>query len=79
MNDEIREVWEEFRVAPEQFIDAVDRVVVIEAIHAPGRGSGVVLNSHRSATIWTLRDGQGTRVQIGFDPQEALKAVGLAE
>jgi hypothetical protein len=64
---------------PEQFIDAGDRVVVIETIHARGRGSGVVLDIRRSATIWTLRDGQVVRVQIGFDPQEALRAVGLAE
>ncbi len=77
LNEEIRDVWEEFRVAPEQFIDAGDRVVVIETIHARGRGSGVELDARRSATIWTLRDGQVTRVQIGFDPQEALKAVGL--
>lgn len=76
---EIREVWEEFRVSPEQFIDAGDRVVVIETIHARGRGSGVVLDGRRSAAIWTLRDKQVTRVQIGFDPQEALQAVGLAE
>jgi ketosteroid isomerase-like protein len=79
LNAEIREVWDEFRGTPEQFIDAGDRVVVVERIHARGRGSGVVLETRRSATIWTLRDGQVTRVQIGFDPQEALQAVGLAD
>lgn len=79
LTDEIRDVWGEFHIAPEQFIDAGDRVVVIEKIHARGRGSGVELDARRSATIWTLRDGQVTRVQIGFDPEEALQAVGLAE
>lgn len=79
LNDEIREVWDEFRVVPEQFIDAGHRVVVIETVHARGRGSGVVLDTSRTATIWTLRDGKVTRVQIGFDPREALEAVGLAE
>jgi len=79
LNEEIRDVWEEFRVVPEQFIDAGDRVVVFETIHARGRGSGVELDTRTSATIWTLRDGRATRVQIGFDPQEALKAVGLEE
>ena len=79
LNGEIRDVWEEFRVVPEQFIDAGDRVVVIETIHARGRGSGVELDTRHSATIWTLRDGQVTRVQIGFNPQEALQAVGLVE
>ena len=75
---EIREVWDEWRITPERFIDAGDRVVVLETIRARGRGSGVELQSGRSATIWTLRDGRVARVQIGFDPQEALKAVGLA-
>ena len=30
LEDEIRDVWKEFRVVPEQFIDAGDRVVVME-------------------------------------------------
>jgi hypothetical protein len=77
LNNEIRDVWEEFRIVPERFIDAGDRVVVLETIHARGRGSGVELESQRSATIWTLRDGRVTRVQVGLDPREALKAVGL--
>src|ERR1700752_991289 len=57
LNDEIRDVWEEFRVVPEQFIDAGDRVVVLETSHARGRGSGVELETETYATIWTLRDG----------------------
>jgi ketosteroid isomerase-like protein len=79
LNNEIRDVWEEFRVVPEQFIDAGDWVVVIETNHARGRGSGVELDTRTYATIWTLRDGQVTRVQVGVDPNEALKAVGLEE
>jgi ketosteroid isomerase-like protein len=77
LNNEIHDVWEEFRAVPEQFIDAGDRVVVLETIHARGRGSGVELETRTYATIWTLRDGQVTRVQVGVDPNEALKAVGL--
>jgi ketosteroid isomerase-like protein len=77
LNDEIRDVWEEFRVVPERFIDAGDRVVVMETSHARGRGSGVEVETRTYATIWTLRDGQLTRVQVGVDPNEALKAVGL--
>ena len=70
-------MWEEFRGGPEQFIDAGDQVVVLETIHARGRGSGVELDTRTTATIWTLRDGHATRVQIGLDPQQALKAVGM--
>ncbi len=79
LNNEIRDVWAEWRVVPEQFIDAGDRVVVLETIHARGRGSGLELETRPSATIWTLRDGQVTRVEIGLDRDEALKAVGLEE
>src|ERR1700686_3363623 len=41
LNDESRDVWEEFRVVPERFIDAGDRVAVMETSRARGRGSGV--------------------------------------
>jgi ketosteroid isomerase-like protein len=78
LDEEIRDVWEEFRNVPEQFIDAGDRVVVIVTSHARGRGSGVELET-RSAAICTLRDGQVTRIEGALDTDEALKAVGLEE
>jgi ketosteroid isomerase-like protein len=73
---EIREVWDEFRVTPERFVDAGDRVVVIEAIRGRGRSSNVPVES-RSASIWTLRDGQVIHMKTSYDPREALEAVGL--
>jgi ketosteroid isomerase-like protein len=73
---EIREVWDEFRVTPERFIDAGDRVVVIEAIRGRGRSSNVPVES-RSASVWTLRDGQIIHMKATHDPREALEAVGL--
>jgi ketosteroid isomerase-like protein len=73
---EIREVWDEFRVTPERFVDAGDRVVVIETVRGRGGTSGVDVES-QSASIWTLRDGQVMHMETGYEPQEALKAVGL--
>src|SRR5437899_4218023 len=61
---EVREVWEEWHVIPERFLDAGDRVVVIETVHARGRGSGVELES-RTAAVWTLRRGRVTSVRTG--------------
>jgi ketosteroid isomerase-like protein len=78
LGQEIREVWEEFRITPERFVDAGDRVVVIETRRGRGRGSGIEVE-HRSAVIWTLRDGQVIRMETDLDPQEALDAVGLRE
>jgi ketosteroid isomerase-like protein len=75
---EIHEVWEEWRVTPERFLDAGDQVVVIETIHARGRGSGVEL-ANRTAAMWTLRHGQVASVRTGVEIDEALKAVGMEE
>jgi ketosteroid isomerase-like protein len=75
---EVREVWEERHVIPERFVDAGDRVVVIETVHARGRGSGVELDS-RTAAMWTLRNGRVTGVRTGIEIEEALKAVGMEE
>jgi ketosteroid isomerase-like protein len=78
LGHEIADVWEEFRITPERFIDAGDRVVVIETRHGRGGASGVEVE-HRSAVTWTLGDGQVIRMETDLDPQEALEAVGLRE
>jgi ketosteroid isomerase-like protein len=75
LNAELREVWAEWRVTPERFVDAGDRVISIETIRGRGRGSCVEIEA-QYASIWTLQNGRVTRVEIGLDPQEALKAVG---
>jgi ketosteroid isomerase-like protein len=75
---EVREVWEEWHVIPERFLDTGDRVVVIETVHARGRASGVELAS-RTAAIWTLRNGKVISVRTGIKIEEALKAVGMQE
>jgi ketosteroid isomerase-like protein len=79
LRDEIREVWEEWRVTPERFFDAGDRVVSLERARARGRGSGVEVEIPRSASIWTLVDGRVRRVEVGWDLEAALKAVGLED
>jgi ketosteroid isomerase-like protein len=76
---EIREVWEEWHIVPERFLDAGDLVVVIETVHARGRGSGVELHNSRTATIWTLRHGRVTSLRVGVEIDNALKAVGMEE
>jgi uncharacterized protein len=75
---ETKEAWEEFSVTPERFIDAGERVIVIETLRGRGRVSGLEIES-RSAVIWTVRDGMVVRMEMGLDPEEALKAVRPAE
>ncbi len=78
MTDELREVWAEWQVTPERIVAAGDRVVSIELARGRGRGSGLETEG-RYASIWTFVNGRVTRVEVGFDPQEALKAVGLED
>ena len=75
---EVRDVWDEFHVTAERFIDLDDRVLVIETRRGRGTGSGVEVEQ-RTGVIWTLRQGQVIRMETDLDPQEALKAVGLSE
>jgi ketosteroid isomerase-like protein len=75
---EVRDVWEEWHVIPERFLDAGDRVVVIETVRARGRGSGVELDN-QAAAVWTLRHGRVTSVRTGVEIDEALKIVGMEE
>ena len=78
LNDELREVWAEWQVTPERILAVGDRVVSIETVRGRGRGSGLDIDA-RYASIWTLLKGRVTRVEVGLDPDEALKAVGLEE
>jgi ketosteroid isomerase-like protein len=75
---EMDDVWEEFVITPEQVIDAGESVVVVESLRARGRGSGVETSS-RSASVWTVRDGQVVLVSMYHDQTEALKALGMDE
>jgi ketosteroid isomerase-like protein len=73
------EGWEEMRTEPLRFIDAGERVVVIGRLVGKGKDSGVRVE-RPTGQVWTVRDGLVVRWEIGFtDPNEALKAAGLAE
>jgi ketosteroid isomerase-like protein len=77
LNDELREVWAEWETVPERIFGVGDdQVVSIESVRGRGRGSGLETGG-RYASIWTLASGRVTRVEVGLDPDEALKAVGL--
>jgi ketosteroid isomerase-like protein len=71
-----REVWEEWRFEPEQFLDAGDRVVVLVRVVARGGSSGVNLD-RETAHIWTIMDGRVTRCEVYLDRSEALAVAGL--
>ena len=78
LGKEVSEVWAQFKVEPERFIDVGERVVVIETRSARGRESNVEVGM-RSGVIWTLRDGKVVRMETDLDPAEALQVAGLSE
>jgi ketosteroid isomerase-like protein len=75
---EVDEVWEGFLKAPERIMDAGESVMVIETQLRPGR-VGAADVEHRTAVIWTVRNGQVIRMEVGLDAQEALELMRLRE
>jgi hypothetical protein len=73
----IREVYPDFRVEPERFVDAGEEIVVI----GTARGTSVsgLETQWRQGYVWTVRDGKAVRFRWFNQPAEALAAVGLAE
>ena len=72
------EVWEEHRIEPVRFIDAGERVVVIQHEYQRGKGSGVEVEID-TASVFDVRGGLIVRIQPYMNPAAALEAVGLSE
>jgi hypothetical protein len=73
----VREVYPDFRVQPERFVDAGDEVVVIGT--ARGTSASGLEAQWRQGYVWTIRDGRAVRFRWFNRPNEALEAVGLGE
>jgi len=74
----VQDVYPDFRIEPERFVDAGDDVVVIASIRGRGVRSQAVADQ-RQGYVWTLRDGKAIRFRWFNDPRQALEAVGLSE
>jgi ketosteroid isomerase-like protein len=65
-----------FEVAPEEFIDAGEDVVVLLTFVGKVRASG--LERHQpQGHVWTVREGRAIRFRWFNDQTEALKAAGV--
>jgi ketosteroid isomerase-like protein len=71
----VQEVYPDFRVEPDRYIDANEDVVVIGL--ATGTGASGIRFERRQAHLWTIRDGKAIRFCWFNDPAEALEAAGL--
>ncbi|HZO58330.1 MAG TPA: nuclear transport factor 2 family protein [Solirubrobacterales bacterium] len=76
-NAEWAAAWDDWEMVPEDYIDAGEHVVVILTQRGRSKATGIPVEM-RFAQVWTLRDGQGTRMQLYASIEEALEAVGLS-
>jgi len=74
----IFEIYEDFRIEADRYIDAGDTVVVFGRTRATARGSGVAA-SQSFAFVWTVEDARLARLEVYADRNEALEVVGLRE
>jgi ketosteroid isomerase-like protein len=72
------DAWDDWEMEVEAYIDAGQRVVVICNQRGRSKATGIPVEM-RFAQVWTLRDGQGIRMQMFASVEEALEAVGLRE
>jgi ketosteroid isomerase-like protein len=73
----VREVYPDFRVEPERFVDVGEDVVVIGT--ARGTAASGIEAQWRMGYVWTVRDGRAVRFRWYNNPDEALEAVGLSD
>ena len=73
----IREVYPDFHIETERFVDAGDEVAVIGL--ARGTSISGVDVTWRQGYVWTIREGTAVRFRWFNDPDEALRAVGAIE
>ena len=72
------EMWDEWRMEPERFIDAGgDQVILV--FREIGRSQSDLQMDERHAELYTLRDGKVSYRKGFSDPDEALEAAGLSD
>ena len=77
-NAEWAAAWDDWELEAQDYIDAGERVVVILNQRGRSKATGIPVEM-RFAQVWTLRDGQGIRMELYASVEEALEAVGLSE
>jgi len=77
-NAEWAAAWDDWELEVEDYLDAGERVVVILNQRGRSKATGIPVDM-RFAQVWTLRDGQGIRMQMYASVEEALEAVGLSD
>jgi ketosteroid isomerase-like protein len=74
----VADAWRAFTVRAERFFDLGERVLVLTREQGRGRSSGIKVQSHPTAHLWTLRDGFVIRFQVFWEREDGLRAAGLS-
>jgi ketosteroid isomerase-like protein len=74
----LQEVWAEWRLEPERFLDAGDRVVVFARMVGRGGASGAPFELETTHVL-TIHAGRVASLHAYRDRSEALEAAGLRE
>jgi ketosteroid isomerase-like protein len=73
------DAWDAIHWDPEEIIEVDDtRVVVVNHVRMPGRGSGVDVHA-TGVQLWTIEAGKPQRIKLYQSKAEALEAAGLSE
>jgi uncharacterized protein len=77
--EQLKEVFEDIEVRPEEFIEVGDDQLVV-VIYTAGRGKGSGIRVENCvAHVLTLRDGKATRFRVYSSKDEALAAARVTE
>lgn len=74
----LRDLFDELRWEPQEFIDADERVLVVVRQIARGRASGVMLDEP-VVHVWEALDGKAKELRVYSQREQALEAEGLCE
>ena len=72
------QVWDDFHIEPEEFIDQGDRVIAVVKERGRVPGSQEVV-SQRFFQVWTMSQGRIVAFREYKTKREALEAVGLSQ
>ena len=75
LGQEVGEVWEEFKIEPERFIEKGDRVVVIERRTGRGEESGLEARAAVGGDLRLSAAGRSSPWRLTLSPEEALAEV----
>jgi ketosteroid isomerase-like protein len=72
----LEDSYESRHVDVERIIEDGDRVILLAMFHVRGRGSGMELGDE-AGYVFTLRDGQGVRMEWYIGHERTLRATGI--